>query len=621
MTSNKITKLIKDLNDHDASKRRQAAEELAYGDERALYPLVKALRDENTGVQDAAMRSLISIGGEVGAYMVLPLLREDSLLRNTALIILKEIGASTVPLLPLLLKDKDDDVRKFALDLIWEIRQCGYPEIIADMLMADPNANVRASAAKAIGTLQYREGLPGLIAALKDEEWVCFSVIEALITLGDERAVEHIARLLKNPSDILRHMAIEALGKFNSQASRDFLTSHLSDIGVNRENEEAIAAIKSLIEIGSTPSIPGVSDLLIEMFTEGDWDNKLIALRGLADLREGRAINQIVDTAGSLDPTEPDNEDKLFFIKESLKRLGCSMGIVKTLSEPSIGYRGKMIAIETAGDMQCRDAVPGLLELLKTNMRDIKRASIQSLGKMSEEGSTDVFIEAAHDEDSHVRKAALVALGRIRSKESFDTLLDILAEEKYSDVKEEAVKALIAVDSKAVFSLLKKFSDDIKEMAARYSGDIETLLKLSKDKNAGVRVSAISSLGKIQNEAGFKRLSDAMHDNNPEIRRAAIISAGQETERFYDDIKSALKDSDMWVRLYAVRSIGTSFRQDMLKILMPMLKDRDVPVVISAIEAISRIAGEELPAVLSPLCNHEDAMVREKVQEVTERTC
>jgi len=123
-STKRLKTLIRDLSHADPSKRYAAAEGLTCSDERALYPLIKALRDENAGVQDAAMRSLISLGGEVTAYMVIPLLRDLPYLRNTALIILKAIGTASIPLLRPLLSDKDDDVRKFAIDLISDI---GYP--------------------------------------------------------------------------------------------------------------------------------------------------------------------------------------------------------------------------------------------------------------------------------------------------------------------------------------------------------------------------------------------------------------------------------------------------------------------------------------------------------------
>src|SRR4030066_1764432 len=132
MHNARLLKFIKNLSHYDPSKRRSAAEALSEGDERAVYPLIKALRDDNLGVQDAATHSLMAIKNEVTAYMMLPLLREDSYLRNTALIILREMDNFTIPLLIVLLNDKDDDVRKFAINLICDIQYCNYPDKLVE---------------------------------------------------------------------------------------------------------------------------------------------------------------------------------------------------------------------------------------------------------------------------------------------------------------------------------------------------------------------------------------------------------------------------------------------------------------------------------------------------------
>ena len=211
MHTNRVNKLLKDLDSNDASKRRLAAEAMTGGDERVIYPLIKALRDKNFGVQDAAMRSLMEIKKESTAYMVLPLLREDSFLRNTAIIILKEMGKIAVPLFLHLLNDKDDDVRKFILDLIYEIQYCDYPEKIVAMLKDDSNVNVRAAAAKALGKLKYKGAIPHLVNALQDEEWVCFSAIEALTNFKDTVSLRSILELLNSSSEAVRFAAVEAL--------------------------------------------------------------------------------------------------------------------------------------------------------------------------------------------------------------------------------------------------------------------------------------------------------------------------------------------------------------------------------------------------------------------------
>ncbi|MGQ9569277.1 MAG: HEAT repeat domain-containing protein [Thermodesulfovibrionales bacterium] len=371
----KLTRLIKDLVHPEASRRRCAAEALSNGDERAIYPLIKALGDENPGVQDAAMRSLISIGGEVTAYMVLPLLRHNSYLRNTAIIILKEIGEKVIPLLKPLLKDKDDDIRKFALDLICEIKDCDYPNEISEVLINDPNPNVRTSAAKVLGTLNYREALPHLINALKDDEWVCTAALEALALIKDDSSVEPIISLIENPSDLVRHVAIETLGKIGSQRCSDVLISHLS----KAEGTEKTATIKSLLKIGITPSTPEISDILIEIFKNDDWDGKFLALKGLTEIKDEKAIYPVIDMAGSLEPSHPESEERISIIKEHLKCFGCSDVFLHILDNPSIKYRGRMITIEILGELKCKKAIPQLKRLLENTINGVRNASVIAL--------------------------------------------------------------------------------------------------------------------------------------------------------------------------------------------------------------------------------------------------
>jgi len=472
MHTSKLKRLIKTLQSPDASKRRRAVEELAWGDERAIYYLIMALRDQNFGVQDAAMRSLMAIGGEVTAYMVLPLLRDESLLRNTALIILKSIGEAVIPHLYLLLSDKDDDIRKFALDLISDIRHCDYMEKVVELLKNDPNANVRASAAKAIGILQHKEGLPELIEALKDEEWVCFSALEAIAEMKSEDSVESIIALLNNSSDAIRLMAIEAMGKIGSSSAINALKEHLN----KAEGIEKTAIIKSLIQMDVIPSIKGISNILIEMLSDGEWNEKMVAIKGLITLKEKDTIYSVVDFAGSLDPSLPENEDRLIAIKDELLTIGCSDLLINILEDPSLGYRGKVIAIDIIGDLKCKKAIPTLTRLLhNSESRDIRRASIKSLSEINNGDARDVLIKAVKDHDSHVRKTAVIALGKIGSMEAFEPIMKLLHTERYQDIIEEAVNSLLSINSSLFMSHIPEFNDDIKGIVDRITNqEMET---------------------------------------------------------------------------------------------------------------------------------------------------
>jgi HEAT repeat protein len=401
-----LSQFTEDLLQTDAQQRRTAAEALREGDERAIYPLIRALRDDNPGVQDAAMRSLIAIGGEVTAYMVLPLLREGPLLRNTTLLILKEVGPPTVPLLRLLFTDKDDDIRKFALDLIGDIKTCDYPAEIVKLMQIDPNVNVRASAAKTLAILNYRDAIPALIAALRDEEWVCFSALDALATFGEESTLLPVKALLSSPSSALRYAAIEALGKFSAPQARTILHDYLP----KADDMERNAVVRSLVQTGITPSMHGVTDALMNMLKNGDWEERLIAIRGLVDVGEKRAIPVIIDTAGLLDPSNPRDDERLTEVKQALIEFLNPEDFIEALYNPSIKFRGKVIAVDILKELGCAEAVPKIVPLLRDVSTHVVIAAIDAIVQLDAEGAPEVLSFLKQHPDEGVREKVVWVL-------------------------------------------------------------------------------------------------------------------------------------------------------------------------------------------------------------------
>jgi len=610
-----LSEQLQQLADTDSSVRRAAAEVLGDSDERAIYPLIKALHDENTGVQDAAMRSIIAIGGEVTAYMAIPLLRESPFLRNTARIILRQIGRQSAPLLRPLLVDKDDDIRTFAVDLIADIGGCDYPEELVRMLETDPNQNARTAAARALGLLDYREGLPALIAALRDNEWVCFSALEAIALMRDEASVDAVLALLANPSETLRYAAIEALGKIGSPRSSEMLIARLP----KANDIEKTAIIRSLVQIGVTPAMAEVADLLVEMYTNGEWEDRLIALAGLGDLKYKRAVRTILDVAGSLEPSDPASEERLAAVKQTLAKYGCGPWLTEIIGVPGAGFRSQVIAVEVVGELQCVDAVPTLIRVLEGDLRDVRRAAVQALANMPDEETLSVLRTCVNDRDGHVRNAALSVLGRLRDQSSFDHLLRNLDVENYKDVLEVNVQALLQIDSKRLFAGLAKLTPAVREIIARGTSDADMLLSLSREPDVNIRTAALSNLNRVLDGRGQKRLTEALADSDPEARKTAVIALGSMNPG-PDALKKALVDPDMWVRLYAIRALGDSLHPDAAKAVIPLLFDKEPPVVLSAIDALVRLGSSEA-ITLSALQNHANDEVRQRVAEIMERIC
>ena len=376
LSSQKIKDLVRDLGVADPSKRRLAAEHLGAADERALLPLIKALKDENQGVQDAAMRSLICIGGEEAAYMVLPLLRDDVATRNMAVIILQELGRVVAPMLGPLLKDKDEDMRKFALDLMCDIGECPAPEMLQELLERDPNPNVRVSAAKVMGCLRMPGAVPPLVEALRDTEWVCFAAIESLALLKDDRSVEAVAELLMSPGEVIRGEAISCLASIGTEKALAALREHLEWEGITCFEKKL--TVKSLLSAGVIPEVKGIRDLLLDIFTNGDWDDKMLALMGLSAFREERALFHIIDAAGSLDPAVPDYESRLEEIKSALQSFDCSPALICLLRDDRLKFRGLAFLIGFLGEMGCSEALPLIESMEHSNIVDIKNASARA---------------------------------------------------------------------------------------------------------------------------------------------------------------------------------------------------------------------------------------------------
>lgn len=438
------SRVLKSLSSPDVSKRRSAAEALACGDERAIYPLIQALRDSHPGVQDAATRSLISIGGEVTAWMVLPLLREEAFFRNTAMVILREIGAVAIHHLPPLLRDKDDDVRKFAIELISDAGGREYAEKLVERLTDDTNPNVRGAAAKALGDLGCREALPQLVAALKDIEWVRFTVLQSLCRLGDEDAVEPILELLSDPSPATRRTAIDALGAIGSPRAGDALLAHLG----RTDGADRPIVLMSLLRIGVPLPGDGYPGDLLGIFLDDDeeWEDRITALRGLIGIADRDALRAIFDKTGSLDATNPEDEGTLRSIKELLPSCGHPESLPALLDDPSLRFRGKTILAELVGELRIPEAVHGLVGRLHDDVRDVRRAAASALGRINDDEALEGLLASINDNDGHVRKAVVAALGALGRKEAFESLLVLLREEKYTDVAEEAVRALSAID-------------------------------------------------------------------------------------------------------------------------------------------------------------------------------
>ena len=174
--------IIERLRIDDNEVLREAAFEAGEARcEEAVPLLAGLLQSSNLGVQEAADRALRSIGGRSVIQAAIPLLRvDDAPARNLAMDILRALAAQDVASLIPLIRDTDPDIRIFAADILGATDNPAAVPVLCEALLKDPEVNVRYQAAVSLGALARPEAAPCLNKAMEDEEWVQYSVIEAL---------------------------------------------------------------------------------------------------------------------------------------------------------------------------------------------------------------------------------------------------------------------------------------------------------------------------------------------------------------------------------------------------------------------------------------------------------
>jgi len=194
-----INELLGGLRSEDATERRYAAEDLGgLNDPAAVQALVKTLEDPVVGVREAAVESLIAIGGREVCEKVIPLLdSEDASLRNYALEILEDLGADAIESLVGLCDSPSSDIRKFALDVLGKIGElCGVNAIgVITSRLDDENVNVAGAAAEALGRIGDPASIPALAGHLGGPPWLQCNVLNAIAQIGGEEARGVISRI------------------------------------------------------------------------------------------------------------------------------------------------------------------------------------------------------------------------------------------------------------------------------------------------------------------------------------------------------------------------------------------------------------------------------------------
>ena len=591
----------------------------------ALPFLVRHLQSGNLGVQEAADEALRRIPSPEAVQAMTPLLSsDDAPLRNLAMDILREIGEEDLETCIALLKSPDSDLRIFMADILGSSNSTLAVGPLCDALLRDPDVNVRYQAAVSLGSLGFSEAAPCLAKAMQqDEEWVQFSVIEAITKIRDDSAVEALAKSLDNATDLVASMIVEALGEMGSMKAAVLLMRRM-DAATPALRSKIVKAVINILGAKSMAMLSAADrermhTYSLEALEDEDEDIQDAAIQALSYLGGDQAARAILQIGRELDPVT--DQERLETIALALAGIGympCMEDVVR--HGP---WKEGMLAVEAIKRIQDPAAVSLLVEVFWDKDQDMQRNIMSALEALEAQAvllaqgaegggagltpdSLAAFFTDVMDRhgDATVIKGAIHVLGPIlRYEPAVDTMFAFLSH-PFDDVKDAALDACVAIDGPKVLTrfreLFRSHTMLDRLMAVYVFGKVnvqESLAELCEaleDPAPEVRRLALEGLRGVCDaaESILPAVIPRLSDENRDVRLAVVEVLGQCCVDVMPYMEQALRDEDDWVKVRALEALAQRREAEGVRLVAPLLLHENPLVAIKAVEALGDIGGE-----------------------------
>jgi HEAT repeat protein len=621
--------IARDLRDDDEEVRRLAVERVdVLPAENAIRHLIECLGDSSWRVRKASIERLIarSETEDVASALVAALGDgENPGRRNAAVDALIHFGEKAIPALLAERSSCDIDVRKLVIDAFSGIADSRTSGPLQEML-DDPDPNVRASAADALGAIGG-DGVPeALIRKVVDsgeDQLVRFSAAHALNALEFPLRASELGSVLNDP--ILGHVGLALLGR--AEGDEEGISILLKNLGSgSRSSREA--SIRSLLEkvgrvgpeendslIARIRAASLASDLVIasavERLPEADLSMKLVLIQFLG----------IVATPNAVIPILLAGRDE-------------------ALSEAALS------TLESLGDVA--------EEIIDTEWSELdaesRRDACLVFGGTDEEVSAARLLSSLGDPSSDVRSAAARSIGRRGLRSGLAPLVVRLAAAAVDDdfEAEEEIAAITdgllglaaprsetgtAVTARAIELLtacLDGAAESVRIAVATVIGrigrseDSQIVSFLMRDASSSVRRASLEALARLEPGTAAEPLRLALADESPMVRIAAAHALGaSESVEVIDDLRRLADDENSGVRAAAVRSVALRLsqsstdpsRSEMLQVIDAALAD-EPPVALAAIEALCEVGGIAAERAVVILERPEPELVRAAIRYI-----
>ncbi|MEO8450269.1 MAG: HEAT repeat domain-containing protein [Gemmatimonadota bacterium] len=239
--------------------------------------------------------------------------------------------------------------------------------------------------------------------------------------------------------------------------------------------------------------------------------------------------------------------------------------LIEALKDEDVQVR--RAAAQSLGNREDRRAVPALAQALKDPDTEVRMHAIEALASFEDPRAIDGLIAALRDESAEVREHAAEGLSHFDKEPRAADALASRLDDSSPEVRAKVAQALVEFhDNRAIPALMKSLSDrdaETRQQAVRGLTELKAtsalpaIMDRAADENADVRQSVAHALGELQANQAVPALKKMLEDPSSDVREAAIEALSEIRDRAAIDVLVvALKAKDPNVRRRAAAALG-----------------------------------------------------------------
>ncbi|MFA7147624.1 MAG: HEAT repeat domain-containing protein [Syntrophomonadaceae bacterium] len=257
-----IDELIYDLHSGDEKARAFAAEDIAFdGVPGGIKILIERLElEESRFVREVIVNCLKGLKGREIVEKIIPLLSsEDAFIRNASIEILSMQGEIATEFMRKILGDADKDIRKFALDILFQLKSLNTAELIAEALN-DLDINNIITAVEYLGHMEDTNYTPKVNELLMRSDNILLrcTCLEALAFIGDEESIRCVNKMYpsyENISILEQYSFLKFVARKGADIHLSLIISLIAEKG-QVMHKEIINAVEGILKRNPRKVLP-----------------------------------------------------------------------------------------------------------------------------------------------------------------------------------------------------------------------------------------------------------------------------------------------------------------------------------------------------------------------------